>query len=59
MAMSWGNAEAISERPGNQPTTTAGFDATPGDGTGCLLPSPARAGESLREIRAGAHDQAS
>jgi hypothetical protein len=44
MAMSWGNAETISERPGNQPATTAGFDATPRDGMGCLLPQPGAGG---------------
>ena len=46
MAVSWGNAETISERPENQPTTTAGVSAAPGNAARATrAPGQARAGK--------------
>ena len=55
MAVSWGNAERFGERARIRPVTVA----APGDSPGRPFPGEMRARKAPREIKAGAHDQAS
>ena len=59
MSVSWGNAEGFGERAGIRPVTAAAPGAGPGDSPGRPFPSEMPAGKAPREIKAGAHDQAS
>ena len=59
MAVSWGNAERFGERAGIRPATAAAPGAGPGDSPRRPFPGEMRAGKAPREIKAGAHDQAS
>jgi len=59
MALNWGNVERFGEGAGIRPTTAVAPGAAPGDGPGRPFPGEDAGGESPREIKAGAHDQAS